>query len=153
MWPIFLVASSAADTGLCSGETAVGGSWTGSSCHYDVIENSPLSYCDVGGLRLLACAEGSSLGHRGQLVESHIGEWYCDFSPSGELVGGVLSGYGSHCCDGVETRVVTAGRLDGTCIASAVPRPDTPSGCQHVPVGQVASVIGFVLLFTRRRVS
>lgn len=150
MW-FLLVTMGFADTGLCSGETTVGGFWTGASCHYDVIGGSPLTYCDVGGLQLLACAEGSTLGHRGLMVESHIGEWYCDFSPSGELVGGVLSSYGAHCCDGVETSMVTAGDLDGTCLASAIPRPDSPSGCHHKPGGSLAGFVGVVLLLTKRR--
>ena len=141
-----------ADTGVCSGETAVGGSWTGSSCHFDVIEESPLSYCDVGGVRLLACAEGSTLGHRGHLYQSHIGQWFCDFSPSGELVGGVMYNFGSYCCDGVETTVVTAGELDGTCIAAEIPRPASPGGCQHGPAGSLVSLMGVVILLINRRV-
>lgn len=136
-----------ADTGsTCPNDTIQGGSWNGTSCHYQELSDSPLVFCETAALDLVECIDGSTVSQRGHIISSHAGEWHCDIDDSGSVVGGTLFS-GPFCCDGETTHIATAGEFGGTCIGPQKPRPtSTATGCSNSHDISLTSLV-VILLF------
>ena len=136
----------------CAAGTIEGGIWSGEACHYERVSDSPLAPCDGGGFETLSCGIGSTVEARGRTIQSDVGQYYCDFSPNGQAIGGVVDA-GPFCCEGIVSDFATAGIIDGTCFAASAIRPEElTAGCQHSPQGTwFALLAALCSRFARRK--